>query len=163
MSQVITAEQDKKEPDSWKPAGKATPQAIEDAYDEYVKYLGKKKDTAALKALELQFKGGPCHYCGVPFKRVPVVNRHASFVMYEPDCRCYKRCDQLIHEATVDVKGNPVPEQRCGSWMVEERFKNLTRCLLCFREYRDGRKEVSAPARKGRRFSEQRDPTGDRD
>jgi len=137
----------------WKPVGKTTDPMVEEAYREYVGYLTKKGDVAALKAIELERVGGPCHYCNVPFKRVEVKNSHGDFAMFEPACHCYKRCDRVVYEATVDKDGKPVAETKCGRWMVEERFKNLSRCIVC---YGEPRKEVprkeSSPRRRSRGF-----------
>jgi hypothetical protein len=112
----------------WLPCGKVADEMLEEGFQESVKVYTEKGNTAALKALELERKGGYCMYCDKPYKLVEVKNRFSDMAYYEPTCKCYKRCPA------------------CGRFMVEERFRNLVECLNCYGEPRP-KKEIKTKGR----------------
>jgi len=126
--------------------------AVERGYRLFVEREEKRGDVAALKALEMERRGGPCHYCGVPFAEVKVNNRYAEFSYFEPACHCYKRCQEIVTEACLDDDKNPVPAVRCGRWMVEERFKELSLCIACHGEPR--KEEKREPKKRKKSFKD---------
>lgn len=73
-----------------------------------------KGNTQLLLALELERSGGNCPHCDRPFKERPAADqRFGKFRHFEPACDCYKRCE------------------RCGRWLVAERFLGISYCTGC--------------------------------
>ena len=126
----------------WVPFGYIEESMVEVAYQACVKEYTAKGNTAGLKALELERKGGLCHYCDTPFQEVVVDSQYGHFSYFEPSCQCFKRCLKTPIEDR-----NPKHTEGCGRWMVEERFRNLTLCLRCYGETRE-HKEVVKKSRK---------------
>ena len=71
-------------------------------------------DVMIIEALELERKGGPCHYCGVPYKRIDVNNRYGRFSYYQPFCFCYRRCPC------------------CDKILVVEKYLGIESCTVCY-------------------------------
>jgi hypothetical protein len=104
------------------PIKKVTDDTVEIGYRKLVDHYERYGNTAALKALELERKGGWCHYCNAPFTEIKLSNLWADFSYFVPSCQCYKKCDHKIDENSEEI---------CGRVMVEERFRNLSDCLVC--------------------------------
>jgi hypothetical protein len=93
----------------------------------YQRCITRRKNTAGLRALELERHGGQCHYCDKLFREVKIDTRFGQFSYFIPGCDCYKQCvvTEVYHHPEILIDG-------CGHWMVEERFRNLSHCLNCW-------------------------------
>jgi hypothetical protein len=112
--------------------------AVEKGYQKLLSSYG--GNTQLIETLELERKGGPCHYCERPYRKVDAKtmtcprcdgqkydkgkcglcngtgkfeNPFAYFSRFEPSCNCYRRCGI------------------CGRWLVAERFLSIDHCTSC--------------------------------
>jgi hypothetical protein len=129
----------------WVPFGYVEDTMVEDGYQLCVREYTAKGNTAGLTALEVERKGGLCHYCDAPFHEIVVNSQYGHFSYFEPTCQCYKRCSILPVEEGGKRKGNAAG---CRRWMVEERFRNLSLCLRCYGEPRAHKESERKPRKK---------------
>jgi len=86
----------------WLPKGKVTEAMVETGYQALVDDYAMDGNTAGLVALELEWKGVPCHLCKTPYRKVEVRNPFGEFDYHVPNCRCFKSCPRL---RTTDGRG----------------------------------------------------------
>lgn len=67
--------------------------------------------------INLETSGGYCPNCNISWEKIPVKNRFADYIYYDPACDCYGRC----------------PECKT-SWHREQgimRIKQMEKCTSC--------------------------------
>ena len=48
-----------------------------------------------LELIKMEATGGDCPRCGKPWKEIRVNNMFGEFVYYDPDCKCFGRCQHI--------------------------------------------------------------------
>lgn len=70
-------------------------QKVVDGRRRHFDYLYKQSGGTAdvfIKLFSLEFDGGYCYNCGVPWEKVEVDNRYSKGSFYQPRCDCFMKC-----------------------------------------------------------------------
>jgi hypothetical protein len=82
-------------------------------------------------AAQLESIGGECPVCSKPFLRVDVDNEYGKFHYFQPDCRCFKRCERVDVEGVKNGKWYHRETVGCGRLLIAERLLGIGYCTSC--------------------------------
>jgi hypothetical protein len=90
----------------------------------YMRTMEATHDPNAITALALERHGGECPRCKRPFIRMQIDNAFGKVTWFQPNCRCFKRCERVRYPYNHYAAG-------CGRFLVAEGLMGIDFCTTC--------------------------------
>lgn len=111
-------------------------ESSQEKMDDYMETFAKNATDKIEIQVERYFHtGGLCPVCERPFKETFFIkdtkNMKVMFKHYEPDCKCWKRCEKTGRTAKWKTGEGVKVVDGCGKWLMYEKLAGMKWCSNC--------------------------------